>query len=55
VSASLIIVLVLTALVALKVIAENAKSGKPMMEFLGPNDQTGRQDAKLKRFARSLE
>jgi predicted PurR-regulated permease PerM len=49
------IILATPALVALKVIAENTKSGRPMMEFLGPNDQTRDRDAKLKKFARSLE
>jgi predicted PurR-regulated permease PerM len=49
------IILATPALVALKVIAENTKSGRPMMEFLGPNDQTPNRDAKLKRFARRVE
>jgi predicted PurR-regulated permease PerM len=49
------IILATPTLVALKVIAENAKSGRPMMEFLGPNDQTPDRDAKLKKFARRLE
>ena len=49
------IILATPTLVALKVIAENAKSGRPMMEFLGPNDQTPGRDAKLKKFARRLE
>jgi predicted PurR-regulated permease PerM len=49
------IILATPTLVALKVIAENSKSGKPMMEFLGPNDQTPDRDAKLKKFARQLE
>jgi predicted PurR-regulated permease PerM len=31
------IILATPTLVALKVVAENSKSGKPMMEFLGPN------------------
>jgi predicted PurR-regulated permease PerM len=46
------IILATPTLVALKVIAENTKSGKPMMEFLGPNDQTRNRDAALKRFAK---
>ena len=45
------IVLATPALVALKVIAENAESGKQMQEFLGPNDQSRDRDARLKRFA----
>jgi hypothetical protein len=38
-------------LVALKVIAENTNSGRPMMEFLGPNDQTPDRDSRLKKLA----
>ena len=49
------IILATPTLVALKVIAENSKSGRPMMEFLGPNDQTADRDVKLKRFARRLD
>jgi predicted PurR-regulated permease PerM len=49
------VILATPALVALKVIAENATSGKAMMEFLGPNDQTSDRDTRLKRFARSLD
>jgi predicted PurR-regulated permease PerM len=49
------IILATPTLVALKVIAENSKTGKPMMEFLGPNDQTPGRDAKLKKFARRLD
>jgi predicted PurR-regulated permease PerM len=45
------IVLATPALVALKVIAENAMSGKAMMQFLGPNDPTWNRDGKLRRFA----
>ena len=45
------IVLATPTLVALKVIAENTQSGKSMMEFLGPNDQTPERDARLKRMA----
>ncbi len=48
------IILATPTLVALKVIAENTKSGKPMMEFLGPNDQSPRRDATLKKLARRL-
>jgi len=36
------------------VIAQNATSGKPMMEFLGPNDQAPDRDAKLYKFVRKL-
>jgi predicted PurR-regulated permease PerM len=49
------IVLATPALVALKVLAENSKSGRPMMEFLGPNDQAPDRDAKLYKFVRKLE
>jgi len=49
------IILATPTLVALKVIAENSKHGRPIMEFLGPNDQTADRDSKLKRFARRLE
>jgi predicted PurR-regulated permease PerM len=44
------IILATPTLVALKVVAENSKSGKPMMEFLGPNDQSPRRDATLKKL-----
>jgi predicted PurR-regulated permease PerM len=47
------IVLATPTLVALKVIAENARSGKPMMEFLGPNDQNPDRDARLRKFTGS--
>jgi predicted PurR-regulated permease PerM len=46
------IILATPTLVALKVIAENSRSGKPMMEFLGPNDQTPNRDATLKRLTK---
>jgi predicted PurR-regulated permease PerM len=49
------IILATPVLVGLKVIAQNSKTGKPMMEFLGPNDQTRERDAKLKKFARRLD
>ena len=49
------IILATPTLVALKVIAENTKSGKPVLEFLGPNNQTAGRDDKLKKFARRLE
>jgi predicted PurR-regulated permease PerM len=48
------VILATPTLVALKVIAENTKSGKPMMEFLGPNDQTANRDATLKRLAKQV-
>jgi len=41
-------------LVGLKVIAENSKAGKPMMDSW-TNDQTRERDAKLKKFARRLD
>jgi predicted PurR-regulated permease PerM len=49
------IVLATPALVALKVISENTKSGRPMMEFLGPNDQKPQRDATLYKLVRRLE
>jgi predicted PurR-regulated permease PerM len=49
------VVLATPTLVALKVIAQNADSGKAMMEFLGPNNQTPGRDNQLRRFARSLD
>jgi predicted PurR-regulated permease PerM len=49
------IILATPTLVALKVIAENTRNGKPMMEFLGPNDQAPGRDTKLKELARRLE
>jgi predicted PurR-regulated permease PerM len=49
------VILATPTLVALKVIAENATSGKAMMEFMGPNDQTAGRDKRLKRFTRNLE
>jgi predicted PurR-regulated permease PerM len=45
------IILATPTLVALKVVAENTKSGKPLMEFLGPNDQTANRDARLRKYA----
>ena len=45
------IILATPVLVTLKVIAENSKSGKSMMEFLGPNDQREERDARLYRMA----
>jgi predicted PurR-regulated permease PerM len=49
------VVLATPALVALKVVSENIKSGRPMMEFLGPNDQAPQRDAKLYKLVRRLE
>src|SRR3984957_3091785 len=49
------IVLATPTLVALKVIAESTKHGRPMMEFLGPNNQTAERDSTLKKFVRRLE
>ena len=46
------IILATPMLVALKVIAENSSSGKPMMEFLGPNDQNPQRDARLRNLVR---
>ncbi len=46
------IILATPFLVALKVIAENSKAGRPMMEFLGPNDQTPGRDSRLRKLTR---
>jgi predicted PurR-regulated permease PerM len=46
------VILATPTLVALKVIAENSKSGKPMLEFLGPNNQSSERDVKLKKLVR---
>jgi predicted PurR-regulated permease PerM len=48
------VLLATPALVTLKVIAENSKNGKPMMEFLGPNDQNADRDDRLQRISRRL-
>jgi predicted PurR-regulated permease PerM len=48
------VILATPTLVALKVIAENTKSGKPMQEFLGPNDQTPNRDQRLRKLARRI-
>ena len=45
------VILATPTLVALKVIAENAESGKSAMEFLGPNNQSPHRDARLFQFA----
>jgi len=49
------IILATPALVALKVIAEHTKSGKSVVEFLGPNDQSPDRDKKLKQLAARLD
>ncbi|HEV2701435.1 MAG TPA: AI-2E family transporter [Steroidobacteraceae bacterium] len=49
------IVLATPTLVALKVLAENSKSGRPMMVFLGPNHQAPGRDAKLYRLVRKVD
>jgi predicted PurR-regulated permease PerM len=46
------VILATPALVALKVVAENAMSGKSVMEFLGPNDQTRDTQPTLKKGRR---
>jgi predicted PurR-regulated permease PerM len=48
------ILLATPTLVVLKVIAENSKAGRPMMEFLGPNDQTPARDDRLRNLSRRL-
>jgi predicted PurR-regulated permease PerM len=48
------ILLATPILVALKVIAENSKNGQPLMEFLGPNDQTPKRDERLRKLSRRL-
>lgn len=47
------IVLATPTLVALKVIAEHTHHGKPMMEFLGPNDQSPARDSRLRKLKRT--
>jgi predicted PurR-regulated permease PerM len=44
------VILATPTLVALKVVAENAISGRAMMEFLGPNDQTPGKKTALQRL-----
>lgn len=48
------VILATPALVALKVVAEHAISGKALMEFLGPNDPSLDRKMRLARFARPL-
>jgi predicted PurR-regulated permease PerM len=47
------VVLATPALVALKVVAEHAISGKALLEFLGPNDQSPDRKAQLVKFVRA--
>jgi predicted PurR-regulated permease PerM len=49
------VVLATPALVALKVIAGYASSGKALKEFLGPNNQTPESDRPLGKLVRALE
>jgi predicted PurR-regulated permease PerM len=44
------VILATPTLVALKVVAENALSGKALTEFLGPNDQTPNKRSRLQRL-----
>lgn len=48
------IVLATPALVALKVVSENARGGQSIVRFLGPNNQSPDRDRQLERFKRSL-
>ena len=48
------VILATPALVALKVVAENALSGKSVMEFLGPNDQSRETQPTLGKRRRSI-
>jgi predicted PurR-regulated permease PerM len=48
------VILATPTLVALKVVAENALSGKALMEFLGPNDQTPNKRKGLQRLVPPL-
>ena len=48
------VILATPALVALKVVAENAISGKSVMEFLGPNDQSRDTSPTLKKRRRPI-
>lgn len=48
------VVLATPALVALKVVAENASHGKAVLEFLGPNDQRPERARPLGRLLRGL-
>jgi predicted PurR-regulated permease PerM len=44
------VILATPTLVALKVVAENAMSGRALMDFLGPNDQTPEKKTALQRL-----
>jgi predicted PurR-regulated permease PerM len=46
------VVLATPALVALKVVAEHAISGKALLEFLGPNDQSSDREMRLAKLVR---
>jgi predicted PurR-regulated permease PerM len=46
------VVLATPALVALKVVAEHAISGKALLEFLGPNDQSPERGTRLSKLVR---
>jgi predicted PurR-regulated permease PerM len=46
------VVLATPALVALKVVAEHAISGKALLEFLGPNDQSPGRETRLSKLVR---
>jgi predicted PurR-regulated permease PerM len=48
------VILATPTLVALKVIAEHARSGKAMLEFLGPNNPARNRDKTLRKFAHSF-
>jgi len=48
------IVLATPTLVAFKVIAENDAHGKPMLEFLGPNDERPQRESRWRRLSRSV-
>jgi predicted PurR-regulated permease PerM len=47
------VVLATPALVALKVVAEHAISGKALLEFLGPNDPSLDREMRLRKLVRS--
>jgi predicted PurR-regulated permease PerM len=47
------VVLATPSLVALKVVAEHAISGKALLEFLGPNDQSPGRETRLRKLVRS--
>ncbi|MDP8984995.1 MAG: AI-2E family transporter [Pseudomonadota bacterium] len=48
------VILATPALVALKVVAENASGGKAVLEFLGPNDQRPERKRPLRRLLRPV-